>query len=118
MPIDPNRWTLKTQEAFNAAVDQARSRNNPEVTTDHLLSAMLGQEGTVTLPVRVSPTADCNDDTVGLAARAVSIVAAFNSLRLSVSRLADCDARSRASGRPPWPDPGGGTGGSVGTGGA
>jgi ATP-dependent Clp protease ATP-binding subunit ClpB len=51
MALDPNRWTLKTQEAFNAAVDLARSRNNPEVTPDHLLSAMLGQEGTVVLPV-------------------------------------------------------------------
>src|SRR5436189_4594525 len=51
MAIDPNRWTLKTQEAFNAAVDGARSRNNPEVTPDHLLLAMLGQEDTVVLPV-------------------------------------------------------------------
>src|SRR3954471_15912592 len=51
MALDPNRWTLKTQEAFNAAVEQAKSRNNPEVTPDHLLSAMLGQEDTVTLPV-------------------------------------------------------------------
>src|SRR3954451_7507686 len=51
MALDPNRWTLKTQEAFNAAVDLARSRNSPEVTPDHLLSAMLGQDGTVVLPV-------------------------------------------------------------------
>src|SRR2546423_4623838 len=51
MAIDPNRWTLKTQEAFNAAVDQARTRNNPEVTPDHVLAAMLGQEDTVVLPV-------------------------------------------------------------------
>src|SRR4051794_5425375 len=51
MALDPNKWTLKTQEAFNAAVDQARTRNNPEVTPDHLLMAMLGQEGTVVLPV-------------------------------------------------------------------
>src|SRR5213078_2059950 len=51
MALDPNRWTLKTQEAFNAAVEQARSRSNPEVTPHHLLAAMLGQDGTVTLPV-------------------------------------------------------------------
>ena len=31
MPIDPNRWTVKTQEAFNAATDLARSSNNPEI---------------------------------------------------------------------------------------
>jgi ATP-dependent Clp protease ATP-binding subunit ClpB len=51
VPLDPNRWTLKTQEAFNAAVDAARQRSNPEVTPDHLLQVMLGQEGTVVLPV-------------------------------------------------------------------
>ena len=31
MAIDPNRWTLKVQEAFNAALADVRSRNNPEV---------------------------------------------------------------------------------------
>jgi ATP-dependent Clp protease ATP-binding subunit ClpB len=51
MALDPNRWTLKTQEAFNAATESARSRNNPEVTPDHLLLAMLGQESTVVLPI-------------------------------------------------------------------
>jgi ATP-dependent Clp protease ATP-binding subunit ClpB len=49
--IDPNRWTLKTQEAFNAGLDLARTRNNPEVTPAHLLLSMLGQEDTVVLPV-------------------------------------------------------------------
>ena len=51
MALDPNRWTLKTQEAFQAASDLARNRSNPEITPDHLLSAMLGQEGTAVLPV-------------------------------------------------------------------
>src|SRR3954467_9188992 len=51
MALDPNRWTLKTQEAFNAGVELARSRSNPEVTPDHLLAGMLGQEGTAMLPV-------------------------------------------------------------------
>jgi ATP-dependent Clp protease ATP-binding subunit ClpB len=31
MAIDPNRWTVKTQEAFNAAVERARTANHPEV---------------------------------------------------------------------------------------
>jgi len=51
MPLDTNRWTQKTQEAFSAAVADARARNNPEVTPDHLLLALLGQEGTAVLPV-------------------------------------------------------------------
>ena len=50
-PFDPQRWTQKTQEAFNDAVSRARAANNPEVTPDHLLAALLGQEGTVVLPV-------------------------------------------------------------------
>ena len=51
MALDPNRWTRKTQEAFEAAVASARTRNNPEVGPDHLLMAMVGQEGTVVLSV-------------------------------------------------------------------
>ena len=51
MALDPNRWTAKTQEALRAAADAAGASNNPEVTPAHLLSAMLGQEGTITLPV-------------------------------------------------------------------
>ena len=29
MALDPNRWTLKTQEAFNAAIEAARTRQQP-----------------------------------------------------------------------------------------
>ena len=52
MALDPNKWTLKTQEAFSAAVEQAKALNNPEVTPDHLLAALLRQsEGGITLPI-------------------------------------------------------------------
>jgi ATP-dependent Clp protease ATP-binding subunit ClpB len=51
MALDPNRWTLKTQEAFNSALAQARTNSNPEVTPDHLLLALLGQEEGVVLPI-------------------------------------------------------------------
>jgi ATP-dependent Clp protease ATP-binding subunit ClpB len=51
MAIDPNRWTLKTQEAVNLAIADARSASNPEVTPDHLLLALLGQEEGVVLPI-------------------------------------------------------------------
>ncbi|MDQ2754025.1 MAG: AAA family ATPase [Actinomycetota bacterium] len=50
MALDPNRWTQKTQEALSGAVEAAKARSNPEITPDHLLLAMLGQEGTTTLP--------------------------------------------------------------------
>jgi ATP-dependent Clp protease ATP-binding subunit ClpB len=49
--LDPNRWTQKTTEAFNAAIASARANNHPEVSTDHLLAAMLSQEGTVVFPI-------------------------------------------------------------------
>jgi len=51
MALDPNRWTLKTQEAFNGAVELARQASHPEVTPDHLLLALLGQEEGVVLPI-------------------------------------------------------------------
>jgi ATP-dependent Clp protease ATP-binding subunit ClpB len=51
MAIDPNRWTLKVQEAFRTAVDAAKAASNPEVTPDHLLLALLGQGDGVVLPI-------------------------------------------------------------------
>ncbi len=50
MSLDPNRWTLKTNEAVQSALGAARSANHAEATPDHLLAAMLGQQETVTLP--------------------------------------------------------------------
>ncbi|MGY6500081.1 MAG: ATP-dependent Clp protease ATP-binding subunit [Acidimicrobiales bacterium] len=50
-PLDPNRWTLKTQEAINAAITSARTNSNPEVTPDHLLAALLQQEEGIVLPI-------------------------------------------------------------------
>ena len=51
MALDPNRWTLKTQEAINGAIESAKAAANPEVTPDHLLLALLGQEEGVVLPI-------------------------------------------------------------------
>ncbi|HEY1636398.1 MAG TPA: Clp protease N-terminal domain-containing protein, partial [Acidimicrobiales bacterium] len=51
MAFDPNRWTIKTQEAFQAAVGLARERNNAEVTPEHLLAALVGQSEGVVLPI-------------------------------------------------------------------
>ncbi len=49
--LDPNRWTLKTREAFNDATAMAQSKSHPEVTPDHLLLALIGQADGVVLPV-------------------------------------------------------------------
>jgi ATP-dependent Clp protease ATP-binding subunit ClpB len=49
--LDPNRWTIKTQEAVQAAISAARSQSHPEVTADHLLAALLSQPDGVVLPI-------------------------------------------------------------------
>ena len=51
MALDPNRWTQKTQEAINRAVETAQAQSNPEVTPDHLLAALLRQEEGIVLPI-------------------------------------------------------------------
>ncbi|MGB3411868.1 MAG: AAA family ATPase [Microthrixaceae bacterium] len=51
MPLDPNTWTTKTTEAVTAAIELAKARSNPEVTPDHLLAALLGQEESLVLPL-------------------------------------------------------------------
>jgi ATP-dependent Clp protease ATP-binding subunit ClpB len=49
MPLDPNRFTRKTQEALGAAQARARDTGNTEVSSLHLLRALLDQpEGIVT----------------------------------------------------------------------
>jgi ATP-dependent Clp protease ATP-binding subunit ClpB len=51
MALDPNRWTLKVQEAFSAAVEAAKQASHPEVTPDHLLAALLRQGEGIVLPM-------------------------------------------------------------------
>ncbi|MFZ4112816.1 MAG: ATP-dependent Clp protease ATP-binding subunit [Ilumatobacteraceae bacterium] len=45
--MDPKKWTTRTQEAVAAASDSARTFGNPEVTVDHVLSAVAGQTDTI-----------------------------------------------------------------------
>ena len=47
MAFDPKQWTLKTNEAFAAAIDQAKALSNPELTPDHLLAALTRQDDTI-----------------------------------------------------------------------
>lgn len=73
MAIDPNRWTVKTQEAFSAATAAAQAASNPEVTPERLLLAALSQDDGVALPV--------------LTAAGVDVAALRNRLLDAVSRL-------------------------------
>ena len=47
MALDPKKWTLKTQEAMAAAIDQAKANSNPELTPDHLMAALTRQDDTI-----------------------------------------------------------------------
>ncbi|MBI5245681.1 MAG: AAA family ATPase [Elusimicrobia bacterium] len=45
--MNPDRWTLKTQEAFQDAQSRAERRGHAELTPEHLLAALLAQDGGV-----------------------------------------------------------------------
>ncbi len=47
MAFDPKKWTVKTNEAFAAAIDQAKALSNPELTPDHLMAALARQDDTI-----------------------------------------------------------------------
>ena len=51
MTLNPERWTLKTQEAFSGAVERAKAAANAEVGPDHLLAAVLDQSDGIALPI-------------------------------------------------------------------
>mgnify|MGYP000315357004 CR=1 FL=1 len=74
MPLDPNRWTQKTQEAVATALDLARQRSHAEVTPEHLLAALLAQQDGVVLPT--------------LARAGVAVPALRQKLENTLSRLA------------------------------
>jgi len=66
MAIDPKKWTIKTNEAVAAAIERAGANSNPEVTPDHLLSALLSQAEGVVLPLLTKverPVASLRADT-------------------------------------------------------
>ena len=51
MTLNPERWTLKTQEALAAAVERARDASNAEVGPEHLLAAVLDQADGIAGPI-------------------------------------------------------------------
>src|SRR5205807_6622375 len=49
--MQPDRFTIKSQEAIQAAQRLADERRNPQTTPEHLLAALLEQEGGVVVGV-------------------------------------------------------------------
>ncbi|MGA2432721.1 MAG: AAA family ATPase [Acidimicrobiales bacterium] len=58
MALDPQRWTIKTREAFQAASTQAGAAGNPYVTPAHLLLALLNQADGVARPLLLAAGLD------------------------------------------------------------
>ena len=51
MPIDPERWTNRTREAFSQATTQATAAGHAEVTPAHVLAAILTQGDGIATPI-------------------------------------------------------------------
>jgi ATP-dependent Clp protease ATP-binding subunit ClpB len=51
MALDPERWTIKTREAFSEATQQATAAHHAEVTPAHLLAAVLAQPEGIAAPL-------------------------------------------------------------------
>src|SRR3954454_3817269 len=49
--MNADRFTIKSQEALQAAQRLAEGRRNPQLTPEHLLSVLLEQDAGVVLPV-------------------------------------------------------------------
>src|SRR5688572_340017 len=49
--MQPDKFTIKSQEAIQAAQSMASGRRNPEITPEHLLAVLLEQEGGIVVPV-------------------------------------------------------------------
>jgi len=48
--MQPDRLTIKTQEAIAAAQRLADDRRNPQTTPEHLLAVLLEQDGGLVVP--------------------------------------------------------------------
>ena len=58
MTLDPQRWTVKTREAFQDATTQAAAAGNPYVTPPRLLLALLNQTNGVARPLLAAAQLD------------------------------------------------------------
>jgi ATP-dependent Clp protease ATP-binding subunit ClpB len=74
--VQPDRFTVKSQEAVSSAQALAADGRNPEITPAHLLLALLEQDEGLAIPVLQKVGADAN----GTAARAREQVASLPTL--------------------------------------
>ncbi|MGD0320203.1 MAG: AAA family ATPase [Acidimicrobiales bacterium] len=84
--MDPNRWTLRTQEAFASALESARAANHPEVTPDHLLAALVAQPEGLALPLLSRAGVEPGSIANRLRERIASLPRAYGSTEPQLSR--------------------------------
>jgi ATP-dependent Clp protease ATP-binding subunit ClpB len=77
MALDPNRWTLKTQEALQAASRLAADSHHAEVTPAHVLSAALGEPDGLALTLLERMGADVGTTRARLAAALAQLPRAY-----------------------------------------
>ena len=77
MALDPNRWTLKTQEALQAASRLAADSHHTEVTPAHVLSAALGDPDGLALTLLERMGADLGATRARLAAALARLPRAY-----------------------------------------
>ena len=70
MALNPQRWTVRTREAYTAAQSQAQTLGNPEIVPAHLLIALLAQAEGIAQPLLTSIEAD----PAGIATRLQGVV--------------------------------------------
>ncbi|MEX0930537.1 MAG: ATP-dependent chaperone ClpB [Candidatus Paceibacterota bacterium] len=51
MPINPENYTQRTQEALQAAIEDAAASHHPQIEAVHLLNALLSQQDTIVSPL-------------------------------------------------------------------
>ena len=88
MPLDPNRFTLKTQEALSAATALAQDQHHPEVAPDHLIAALLGQPDGLALPLLSRAGVDVTHLTNEVRQRLAALPKAYGGGEVALSHAA------------------------------
>jgi len=86
MALDPNRWTLRTQQAVNTAGTQARSANHAEVTPEQLLAAIIAQPEGVAIPLLSRAGVDTRALLTRIEAKLDSLAKAYGTSEPTLSR--------------------------------
>ncbi len=86
MALDPNRWTLRTQQAVNEAGALARSMSHAEVTPNHLLASILAQPEGIAVPLLTRAGVDTRALVVRTESNLASLPKAYGTGEPTLSR--------------------------------